>query len=141
MGAPVDDGAALPENDPTVFISHYRYTVNGIEHRIDPRDVVHFRHGIDPHNTRKGMSRLGSCLREILTDDQAGSLTASLMRNLGVPGVIIAPSNTARRTRRSTPRSSRQKFMEKFGGDKAGEPMVLNVAGGHQAPLLVAASS
>lgn len=117
--------AAWPERDSSVFISHYEYTVDGVAYKIATRDVVHFRYGIDPRNPRQGLSPFGSLLREIFTDDEASNFTASLLRNLGVPGVILAPSNTAPAGQRSDPETVKKSFMEKFGGDKRGEPLVL----------------
>jgi HK97 family phage portal protein len=115
-----------PLDDPTVFISHYSYRVDGVDYAIPVRDVVHFRNGLDPRNTRKGLSRLGSLFREIFTDEEAANFTASLLRNLGIPGVIIAPANTTGGTQvRAEPKVIKEKFMELFGGDHRGEPMVL----------------
>lgn len=111
--------------DPTVFISHYEYTVDGTIYRIRREDMVHFRNGLDPLNPRKGRSKLYSLLREIFTDDEAANFTASLMRNLGVPGVVIAPANTGLATGKIDAEGVKTTFMEKFGGDKRGEPMVM----------------
>lgn len=112
-------------DDPAVFISHYEYTVDGTAYRLRPEDVIHFRQGIDPRNPRKGQSRFGALIREIFTDEEASAFTASLLRNLGVPGVIIAPANTSTGPTRTDPERIKQTFMEKFGGDGRGEPMVL----------------
>lgn len=115
------------DNNDRVFISHYRYTVNGEEYHLHPRNVVHFRQGIDPSNPRKGLSRWGALWREVFTDEEASSFTATLLRNLGVPGVIIAPANTTTTSTlsRFEPESVKQTFMEKFSGDRRGEPLVL----------------
>lgn len=113
---------------PNVFITRYIYTVDGIKYAIDPKDIVHFRNGLDPNNPRKGRSKLYSLLREIFTDDEAANFTASMLRNLGVPGVIIAPANTTAALGNSVkaePEVVKQKFKDTFGGDKRGEPMVL----------------
>lgn len=116
---------AWPADRTDVFISHYEYTVDGIVYEIPEQDVVHFRDGIDPNNTRLGLSKLASLFREIFTDDEAANFTASLLTNLGVPGVILAPSNTGMVQGRVDPETIKKTFMEKFGGDKRGEPMVL----------------
>lgn len=113
-----------PEDDPTVFISHYDYTVDGVVYRVKPQDVVHFRYGINSRNPRKGQSRLEALSREIFTDDEAANFTASLLKNLGVPGVVIAPANTAPGVR-ADPAVVKKTFMESFGGDRRGEPMVM----------------
>lgn len=111
--------------DPTKFITYYEYTVDGVRWAIDPKDIVHFRNGLDPLNPRKGRSKLYALLREIFTDDEASNFTASLMRNLGVPGVVIAPANTGLATGRIDAEAIKTTFMEKFSGDKRGEPMVM----------------
>lgn len=109
------------------FIGWYEYSVEGNLYGYRPEDVVHFRDGIDPYNTRKGLSRLGSLMREIYTDDEASNMTASLMRNLGVPGVVISPANTTGPMGRiADPEQVKDTFMEKFSGDKRGEPMVMS---------------
>jgi hypothetical protein len=77
--------------DLTVYLDHYRYTVDGRQTKISPDQVVHFRFGLDPLNERLGMSPLKSVLREVFTDDEAANFTATLLRNMGVPGVVIAP--------------------------------------------------
>jgi phage portal protein BeeE len=38
------------------FIDYYIYTVDGREYRIETRNVVHYRDGIDPLNPRRGLS-------------------------------------------------------------------------------------
>lgn len=108
------------------FIGWYSYTVDGIEYAYRPQDVVHFRDGIDPKNPRKGLSRLGALYREVFTDDEASNMTASLMRNLGIPGVVISPANTTGPMGRiADPEQVKDTYLEKFSGDKRGEPMVM----------------
>ena len=85
---------AWNEADSTQFIGWYEYAVDGMTWIYRPEDVVHFRQGIDPRNTRKGLSPLAALYREIFTDDEAANMTASLMRNIGVPGVVLSPANT-----------------------------------------------
>ncbi|HEY6568603.1 MAG TPA: phage portal protein [Actinomycetota bacterium] len=113
-----------PDNDPSVFISHYEYMVDGVPIIVPVDDVVHFRNGIDPANPRKGLSRLGSLFREIFTDDESANFTASLLRNLGVPGVILAPSNTAPGGKVDAD-TIKSKYNEAFGGDNRGAVMVM----------------
>lgn len=64
------------------------------------------------------------CLfREIYTDDEAANMTASLLRNMGVPGVIISPAQGT--MSREAAEGVKESYMEKFSGDKKGEPMVM----------------
>lgn len=111
--------------DGSVFISRYIYTVDGVEYEVPVRDVVHLRDGIDPNNPRLGLSKLASLFREIYTDDEAANFSASLLTNLGVPGVVIAPSNTGGGVGRTDPQGVKTAFQDTFGGDKRGEPLVL----------------
>lgn len=115
------------DSDPTVYISHYEYNPGGdTPERIDPRDVVHFRWGLDPDNVRKGLSPMKSLLREIFTDDEAAAYTAAILRNLGVPGVVISPDSDDMELERSDADSIRDDFTTRFTGDGRGGPMVLS---------------
>lgn len=110
------------------FIGWYEYTVEGVTWKYRPQDIVHFRMGIDKYNTRKGLSPLAALYREVFTDDEAANMTASLMRNIGVPGVVLSPANTSGPTGRfKDPDEMKTLFMEKFSGDKTGEPFVSSV--------------
>ncbi len=82
-----------PQNRNDVFISHYEYKVGGQVAKLEPEDVIHFREGIDLSNTRKGLSPLKGLLREIWTDNEAAIFTASLLRNGGIPGVVVSPAD------------------------------------------------
>jgi HK97 family phage portal protein len=115
------------ENDPSDYVSWYAYAVDGKTYRIEARDVVHFRNGLDPTNPRKGRSPMASLFREIFTDEEAAAFTASLLRNLGVPGVVISPANTTGGKAMETKAETvKQKFMDRFSGDSRGEPLVLS---------------
>jgi HK97 family phage portal protein len=109
--------------DAASFIDHYEYRPGaGAPERLAVEDVIHMRDGLDPQNTRKGLSPLKSLFREIFTDDEACNMTASLLRNAGVPGVIISP------TQGTIPESAAEQikdlYLQKFTGDRRGEPMV-----------------
>jgi HK97 family phage portal protein len=116
--------------DGKTFIGWYEYRPgDGFVYGLRPEDVVHFRDGIDPLNTRVGLSKLASLFREIYTDDESANFSASLVRNMGVPGVVISPSNTVTSMGvEMDPEKIKQAFMEKFGGDRRGEPLVLTEA-------------
>lgn len=107
------------------FIRDYAYNPNGIDiYAIPPEDVVHFRYGFDPDNPRKGKSPLASVLREILTDDEAAAYTASILRNLGVPGVVISPDEDVELEDEDADAIKAQ-FEQEFGGEGRGRAIVL----------------
>jgi len=107
------------------FITYYEQNVDGQLYAWRPEDVIHYRLGLDPNNPRKGLSPLRSLMREIYTDNEASAFTAALLKNLGVPGVIIAPANTVGATIRGKASVIKEQFKDTFGGDNRGEPMVL----------------
>lgn len=85
-------------SDGSVYISHYQYRPQGRGTVIDldPRDVTHLRYGgLDPENTRKGLSPVRPILREVFTDEEASNFAASILRNMGVPGGVMAPKDVA----------------------------------------------
>ncbi len=96
-----------------------------IPENIPIEDIVHFRYGLDPNNIRKGLSPLKSLFREIFTDDEAANMTAALLKNLGVPGVVISPKEgTGMGT--ETSKDIKDWFKEMFTGDRRGEPLVMS---------------
>jgi hypothetical protein len=110
-----------------VFISHYEYRPDGYNPiRLDLEDVVHLRLGLDPRNPRLGISPLHSVLREVFTDDEAANYTASLLRNAGVPGVVLSPDGDYA-VPEGAEEATKERFREKTTGDRRGEPLVFNV--------------
>ncbi|QJR20644.1 phage portal protein [Pelagibacterium halotolerans] len=111
--------------DGSEFISHYRYTPgNGMQYDVAFEDVVHFRHGIDPRNPRKGISPIGGALREIFMDLESSNFVASLLRNMGVPGVVISPKGGVMPTPEDVA-ATKAWFGQAFGGDRRGSAMVM----------------
>jgi HK97 family phage portal protein len=110
----------------TAFVEYYRYRVNGIEQRWDPANVVHFRNGLDAANPRKGLAPLKSALREVFSDDEASLFTGALMRNMGIPGVLISPDSDGVELDQESAETIKASFEERFGGDNRGRPLVMN---------------
>jgi HK97 family phage portal protein len=117
--------------DGSMYISHYDYMINGRVEKVLPSEVIHFRNGLDPENPRKGRSPLSAVLREVYSDDEAARFTASLLKNLGIPGVILAPDVQAAgsaqfKLSQEAADNIKTKFKETFGGDNRGEPMIMS---------------
>lgn len=115
-------------DDEKEFITHYEYRAGtGERMRLDPADVVHFRFGMDADDPRKGYSPLKSVLREVYTDDEAAAFTASLLKNMGVPGLVVSPKTGV--TIATDEAKETKKFLQdKFSGDQRGEPLVMTGA-------------
>ncbi len=113
-------------SDGSAFLSHWVYSVNGSEVVIPLSDVVHFRDGIDPAQERLGRSRLASLLREVVTDNQATAYEAALLKNFGVPGVVIAPGDPMGTFDEPQKESLRSQWQARCGGDSRGKPIVFS---------------
>lgn len=109
------------------FISHYKYSPGGghIPVDLDIDDVIHFRQGINPKNVRKGLSPLAAQMREIYTDDEASNFTASMLRNMGVPGVIISPATGDQGVSGDDAKATKAYIDSRFTGDNRGKPIAL----------------
>lgn len=106
------------------FIDYYAYNADGTEHKINPADIVHLRNGIDPHNTRMGLSDVASALREIYTDNEAANFSALLMKNSGVPPFALVPKNDIANMKQDDVARIQNSFMRKISGDERGKPAV-----------------
>lgn len=112
-------------HDGSSYLSHYEYRPSGKSIEIAPNDVVHFRFGIDPENTRKGLSPLRAVLTDIGVDEEASAFTYALLRNGAVPGVIISPIDGESGPGPEEADALKLNFMRKFSGKHRGEPLVL----------------
>ena len=106
------------------FISYYEYRIENERIALPVEDVVHFRNGLDPNNTRSGLSPLAGAFREIFTDNEAANYTATLLRNMGIPGLIISPSGPD--AVMDDPENVKALVKAKISGDKRGDPLVLD---------------
>lgn len=115
-----------PKGDERTLITHYEYdSGDGRKVEISPADVVHFRFGLDSQDPRKGYSPLKSVLREVFTDDEAANFTASLLRNMGVPGLVVSPDGDAVPSQEDV-EATKAYIKTAFGGDKRGETLVMS---------------
>lgn len=118
-----------PKGTEEAFITHYEYRPGGLAgaFHVVPGDVVHFRFGLDSDEPRKGKSQLKSVLREVYTDDEAAAFTAALLRNMGVPGLLVSPKPGVTFTDEQG-KETKAVLQSKLAGDKRGEPLVLTGA-------------
>lgn len=108
-----------------VFISHYEYNVAGKKIRLEIKDVIVFRDGVDPQNMRKGLSPLRGLLREIWTDNEAAVFTAALLRNGGVPGIVISPDSDNFTITPEEAEQAKDKFQTEYTRERRGKPIVM----------------
>lgn len=111
--------------DGSVFVSHYEYRVGGqgvVEY--DPADVIHFRHGLNPRNPRKGLSPLDGVIREIFMDLESSNFVSALLKNMGVPGIVVSPK-TGGVVPSEDVEATKTWLKQAFGGDRRGDPLVM----------------
>jgi HK97 family phage portal protein len=107
------------------FVSHYEVWREDEWVSVPVEDVIHFRDGLDPRNPRYGLSKLGAALREVFTDRAAGDYTATMLKNLGVPPMLVSPKGDGII---ADPEAVKRAIMEKTSGAHRGEPLVLDTA-------------
>jgi HK97 family phage portal protein len=110
----------------TDYVSSYTYRPGDgrtITYGLD--DVVHFRYGLDPDDPRLGRSPLASVLKEVFTDNEAATFTSALLRNGGVPGVMISPDSEIV-VGQDDVDATKEYMRENFRGEKRGEPLVMS---------------
>lgn len=112
-------------NDGSQFISHYERRVNGTIQKIPTENVIHLRNGLNPANTRYGLSPLKAALLEVFTDTEASLWIAALCRNMAIPGVIVSPTDLIGMTNTKA-EQIKETWKRKFGGDNRGEPLILD---------------
>lgn len=75
------------------YLDGWRYRIDGVNEFIRKEDVLHFRWGIDPLNTRLGLSKLKAVLRQICLLNEAAGYSVSILKNSGVPGLVVTPAD------------------------------------------------
>lgn len=115
--------------DGSEFISHYEYRPGGQAGavRLAVEDVVHLRYGLDPANTRKGLSPVKALLREVYTDEEAARFTAAMLRNMGVAGIVVSPKDNAIQFAPDEALAMKTKIQQNTTGDRRGEAIVTDI--------------
>lgn len=112
--------------DGTEFISHYEYRPGTGTGNYDfaPSEVIHFRNGINPRDMRRGLAPMQAVIREIFADMESSNFVASLLRNMGVPGVVISPK-AGRIGNPDDVEATKTWFNQTFSGDGRGGTLVM----------------
>ena len=110
------------------FIDWYNYdTGRGIT-RLNVRDVVHFRFGVDPDDPRLGYSPLRALIHEVMTDQEAGRFSMHVLKNMGIPGIVVSPSisptGAAFAPQRGELDALKEYLQTEFTADGRGKPLV-----------------
>ena len=107
------------------LITHYIYKQKGQTLNIAREDIIHLRERIDPRDHKRGLSPLRSVMVEILGDAAASQMAAALVKNTGVPSVVISPKNDLSMTGEEAENIA-ETFGRRFGGENRGRPLVIS---------------
>jgi len=107
------------------LITKYQYKQKGNTLEIMPEDMIHLRERVDPRNHRRGLSPLRSVMVEVLGDAAASQMGAALVKNTGVPSVVISPKNDLSMTSDEAENIA-EVFGRRFGGENRGRPLVIS---------------
>jgi HK97 family phage portal protein len=107
------------------LITKYEYKQKGNTLEILPEDMIHLRERIDPRNHRRGLAPLRSVMVEIIGDASASQMAAALVKNTGVPSVVISPKNDLAMTSDEAENIA-EVFGRRFGGENRGRPLVIS---------------
>jgi HK97 family phage portal protein len=102
----------------------YVYARNRTE--IPREDIIHLRYSLGKTNPLIGESPLAAIMREIRTDEEAAVFSSAMLKNAGVPGVVISPTSDAIDFPRSEMEALKAAWKQRFGGENRGEPLVLS---------------
>lgn len=112
--------------DGSAFIDYYERKINGRIEKIPIENIVHFRNGLNPANTRFGLAPLKAGLLNIFSDIEVDLWVAALCYNQAVPGTLIAPKGIGASLSKEKASQIKQSWKQKFGGDNRGEVGILD---------------
>ena len=113
--------------DGSRYTDYYEYRSGAVTIRIPPRNIVHFRFGLDPRDIHLGLGPIGTILREVMTDEEAALFSAAILKNMGVPGLLVSPKDNAVRPSDQDVRELKEYMNTAFSGAKRGRAAVLGV--------------
>lgn len=80
-----------PRRDKRTGQRYYEYRIRGLTQRIEPEDLIHLRHGMDPLNPLRGLAPLAALQRDGYVLQQGSTYSAKAMRNGGIVGGLVTP--------------------------------------------------
>lgn len=107
------------------YVSYYQLYRDSKWVDVPLEDIIHIRQGLDPENPMHGLSPLASALREVFTDNAAARYASAMMRNLGVPGMIVTPKNADDDI--GDPQRLKAELKVLTTGDNRGDPLLYSV--------------
>ncbi|MDI9639712.1 phage portal protein [Kamptonema cortianum] len=104
-------------------IDHYVVKGKDKDSIYEPNDIIHDTDGIDPDCPVKGLSRLKSVMRHIMTDNQIAAYSQAILKN-PVPSLLITAKNEGQKLTQDDADYLAGKMTEVARGDRAGSVIV-----------------
>lgn len=123
---PVTGRTFTQDGSTLVTAYEYRPLGGGVTRYLDPVDVVSTQIGINPEAMNRGLSPLFPVFRDIVSENEAALFAATLMANMGIPGVIMS-SKTPLEDQTEGQRKQLRRSWSEFTKDRRGEPFVAPV--------------
>ena len=116
----------LYNEDGSKLISYFEYTpFGGTPIHIPPEDIVYLRSGIDPKRPMLGLSPLAGVFASIGNDRESDLLTAALLQNAGIPGLLLSPKDGKADMTPAQREEFKARWRENTTGANAGMPNML----------------
>ena len=113
--------------DGSKLISYFEYTpYGGTPVDLDPADVVYLRAGVDPKNPMMGLSPLAGVFASIGNDRESDLLTAALLQNAGIPGLVISPKDGEAKMTPEQREDFKFRWRDNTTGSNAGMPNLMS---------------
>jgi HK97 family phage portal protein len=112
-------------DDPRLKINYFQLLRDGVPHRVEPADIIHFKDGIDPLEERYGISRIATILREIYGDSAVASYAADLLGGNGVIPYVLGIDDKEGALGQEDFANIKAKLIAQTTGQNAGQPLVV----------------
>lgn len=120
-------------SDPRLITYYEVRDSDGRSTDVHPDCIVHFRWGYNPETPAVGISPVAASLREIVADNEAATINASLLRNGGVMGLVFEPNDGAAAHVEALGPDKldalERKMQERMTSASAGTPTIMPVSG------------
>ena len=108
----------------------YKYTnSNYNDVAVPPEEMIVFKLGVSPDNSRRGVSPLKNLLNEVMTDTEAALFTYTMLENMPTAGMVIGPKEGSFASKTDEQYAKlEESFQKHFGGKKRGRASLVTHA-------------
>jgi phage portal protein BeeE len=116
-----------PKRDKKTQQRYYEYRVGNRIMILQPEDIVHIRHGIDPNSPLNGFAPTGTGARDGYVLQQGTNYSAKAMKSGGLVGTIVTPDPAAIGAGQFDTDTFVKAWSDKTTGEHAGEVLAMDL--------------